>query len=86
MQIVRLTQFSHEQKRPVHLLNLNPFSKESRVTDVNSIVVTPNVFFSLSDIWSSLLSFFILILVMLYHEHYLMYVLLENSYMFFFYL
>jgi len=42
------TYFSQEQKRPVHLLNLNPFSKESRVTDVNSIVVTPNVFFSLS--------------------------------------
>ena len=39
------TSFSYE-KKPVHLLNLDPFSKESRETEIASIVVTPTISFS----------------------------------------
>jgi len=35
--------FSHEKKKPVHLLHLDSFPKESQETDVVSIVVTPCV-------------------------------------------
>ena len=40
------TYFSYEEKKLVHLLNLDPFSKESRETEIASIVVTPTISFS----------------------------------------
>jgi len=94
------TYFSHEEKS-VHLLNLDPFPKESLKTEVESIVVTPNVFSSNESLeffavihhvipsissFSECLEFFLQflqilsVLVMLYHERCLMYILLGNLY------
>jgi len=37
------TYFSHEEKKPVHLLNLDSFPKESPEIEVESIVVTSSI-------------------------------------------
>jgi len=42
-----LTYSSHEDKKPVHILNLDSFSKESQERNRGeSIVIIPSVFFS----------------------------------------
>jgi len=47
--------FSHE-KKPIHLLNLDPFPKESHETEVEYKVVTPSIFSS-----SESLEFFVML-------------------------
>ena len=37
------TYFLHKEKKPVHLLNLNPFPKESQEIEIKFIVITPNI-------------------------------------------
>jgi len=45
LQIVKFTCTSRtRRKKPVHLLNLDTFLKKSQETEVNPIVVTPNIF------------------------------------------